>query len=402
MDIIKAYATNNDCFKKNQKMPKGRPEGIVVHSTGVNNPYLKRYVDAPNEVGVNRYGNTWNQSGVSKCVHAFIGYDKDKRVRVANILPYDTCCWGCGNGAKGSYNYRPAYIQFEICEDDLTNDVYFTEAFDLAIEYCAYLVDEFDIPIENIVSHHEANGQGYASNHGDCDHWLKKFGKTMDWFRSQVKSKLEPKPEAPGTDVEYVVVKGDSLSRIASRYGTTWQKLAEYNNISNPSLIRIGQVIKIPGAKPADPKPVEPDNTVNVYYRVKTQRHGWLSEVKNLDDFAGWQESPIIGLAVRTDRGFARYRVHVKGGGWLNWITKCDIEDYYDGYAGNNKPIDAVQVFYCTPEDIRPFKKAVYHVGTENRKYYGWQHDTDTDGGQDGYAGVIGGDPLTKIQIKIE
>jgi N-acetylmuramoyl-L-alanine amidase len=54
------------------------PTGIVVHSTGVNNPYLKRYVDASDEVGINRYGNHWNTAmpgGKKVCVHAFIGYD---------------------------------------------------------------------------------------------------------------------------------------------------------------------------------------------------------------------------------------------------------------------------------------------------------------------------------------
>lgn len=47
-------------------------------------------------------------------------------------------------------------------------------------------------------------------------------------------------------DEVYVVVKGDTLSGIASRYGTTYQKLAEYNGISNPNLIIVGQKIRIP------------------------------------------------------------------------------------------------------------------------------------------------------------
>ena len=46
----------------------------------------------------------------------------------------------------------------------------------------------------------------------------------------------------------YVVKKGDTLSGIASKYGTTYQKLAEYNNIENPNLIYAGQKIVIPGA----------------------------------------------------------------------------------------------------------------------------------------------------------
>lgn len=63
-----------------------------------------------------------------------------------------------------------------------------------------------------------------------------------------LKKKATPKPEAASETV-YTVVKGDSLSAIASKYGTTWQKLAEYNGIENPHIIWVGQKIKIPGAK---------------------------------------------------------------------------------------------------------------------------------------------------------
>lgn len=47
-------------------------------------------------------------------------------------------------------------------------------------------------------------------------------------------------------EINYVVKKGDTLSGIASKYNTTYQKLASYNNISNPDKIFIGQIIKIP------------------------------------------------------------------------------------------------------------------------------------------------------------
>lgn len=50
----------------------------------------------------------------------------------------------------------------------------------------------------------------------------------------------------PSTEVNYVVKKGDTLSGIASKYGTTYQFLASYNNISNPNKIYPNQIIKIP------------------------------------------------------------------------------------------------------------------------------------------------------------
>lgn len=52
--------------------------------------------------------------------------------------------------------------------------------------------------------------------------------------------------EEETNEIEYVVKKGDTLSGIANKYGTTYQELAEYNNISNPNIINVGQVIKIP------------------------------------------------------------------------------------------------------------------------------------------------------------
>ena len=50
------------------------------------------------------------------------------------------------------------------------------------------------------------------------------------------------------SETVYTVVSGDTLSGIASKYGTTYQKLAEYNGISNPNLIYPGQKIKIPSS----------------------------------------------------------------------------------------------------------------------------------------------------------
>lgn len=192
MEIKKCLFTNNDCYKKAQKIT---PKGIVVHSTGANNPYLKRYVQPDDGLlGDNQYNNDWNRSGLAKCVHAFVGKDKNGVVRCYQTLPFDYACWGVGSGSKGSYNYNPAYIQFEICEDNLTDKDYFTKAFDVAAEFCAYLVKEYNLNVNNVVSHYEAYKKGYGSNHGDCDHWLKKFGKTMDDFRNDVRKRVTGTP----------------------------------------------------------------------------------------------------------------------------------------------------------------------------------------------------------------
>ncbi len=55
-------------------------------------------------------------------------------------------------------------------------------------------------------------------------------------------------PAAPSGETVHTVQKGETLSSIAKKYGTTYQKIAQYNGIANPNLIRVGQKIKIPAA----------------------------------------------------------------------------------------------------------------------------------------------------------
>lgn len=143
--------------------------------------------------------------------------------------------------------------------------------------------------------------------------------------------------------------------------------------------------------------PISSNKDVNVYYKVKTQKHGWLPEVKNNEDYAGWEDSPIIGVAIKVDKGSIKYRVHIKGKGWLSYVTGYNINDIINGFGGDGKNIiDAVEVYYYTPNDIRPYKKAKYKVNS-----YDWQYDNEKGNGQDGYAGIIGTD-ITKFQIVIE
>lgn len=77
------------------------------------------------------------------------------------------------------------------------------------------------------------------------------------WVDASTLSKVTVSTPASGSsDIVYIVKSGDTLSGIAAKYGTTYQKLAAYNNISNPNLIAVGQKILIPGKTSAPTKPV--------------------------------------------------------------------------------------------------------------------------------------------------
>lgn len=61
-------------------------------------------------------------------------------------------------------------------------------------------------------------------------------------------------PIDPGEGVDYTVKKGDTLTSIAKKYGTTVQAILAANpQITNPNLIKVGQVIRIPGKEEEDP-----------------------------------------------------------------------------------------------------------------------------------------------------
>ncbi len=185
--IIKHYLKKNDCYKAGKK--RTGTTGIVKHSTGANTPYLRRYIDDPGNLGKNTNDNHWNMSGVPVCVHFMIGKDKAGEMAIYQLLPLDYRCWGCGSGRKGSYNNT--HVQYEICEDDLTDKNYFKEAFAAAAWLDAYICKMYGLKPDSIVSHKEAHARGYASNHGDCDHWLARQGKTMAWAREQAGKALD-------------------------------------------------------------------------------------------------------------------------------------------------------------------------------------------------------------------
>ena len=86
------------------------------------------------------------------------------------------------------------------------------------------------------------------------------------------KTEEVPKPTAPATPAPsqenteevYTVKSGDTLSAIARKYNTAYQKLAAYNGIANPNLIYVGQKIKIPGTGSTSGKKVTEGCTVKI------------------------------------------------------------------------------------------------------------------------------------------
>lgn len=200
MNLKKLIFTQNACYKAGRTIT---PKGIMVHSTGANNPNLKRYV-GPDDglLGKNQYNNHWNQDkpdGRQVCVHGFIGKLADGSIAAYQTLPWNMRGWHGGSGSKGSVN--DTHIGFEICEDGLTDASYFSAVYKEAVELCVYLCKQYGLTEKDIICHSEGYKLGIASNHGDVMHWFPKHGKSMDTFRAEVRRLLDaaevPKPPAP-------------------------------------------------------------------------------------------------------------------------------------------------------------------------------------------------------------
>ena len=193
MRLRKQYLTKNDCYRAGRTI---RPQGVMVHSTGANNPSVARYVPGDDVIGRNQYGNDWDRPGVEKCAHAFVGRFADGSVGTVQTLPWNRRGWHCGRGKNGSAN--DTHISFEICEDGLEDASYFKAVYQEAVELTAMLCREHNLdPLADgvVICHKEGYHRGIASNHSDVLHWFPKFGKTMDDFRGDVAQQMRGEQE---------------------------------------------------------------------------------------------------------------------------------------------------------------------------------------------------------------
>lgn len=220
MNLNKLILTENACYKAGRKITV---KGIMVHSTGANNPWLKRYVGPDDgKLGKNQYNNHWNTyhpGGREVCVHGFIGKLADGTVATYQTLPWDHRGWHAGGSANNTH------IGFEICEDDLTDGAYFAKVYKEAVELCAYLCKQYGLTEKNIICHSEGYKQGVASNHGDVMHWFPKHGKSMDTFRAEVKALLaaDAKEDEPAQEETPAVTYPEKLTSGYYRVRKTWK-----------------------------------------------------------------------------------------------------------------------------------------------------------------------------------
>lgn len=213
LTIYRMFFKDSDCYRSGTRQTS---RGVQVHSTGANNPNLRRYVQPDDgRLGRNTAGNSHNRPGVDVCASAYIGKLEDGTVAVYQTLPWDMRCWISGKGKNGNAN-RMGYIGFEICEDDRTDLIYFNQAVmgaavNLTAHLCQIMGMRPDDALESyaegdalaVMDHSELAARGLASNHADITHWLRVFGKRMNDFRREVQAAMDE-----GVEVTYIDAEG--------------------------------------------------------------------------------------------------------------------------------------------------------------------------------------------------
>ena len=241
--------TQSTCYKGTSEMTV---KGVLWHSTGANNPNLKRYVqpsdNASNKaamlklLGTNTSGNDWNHISRNAGLNCWIGKLADGTVTTVQTMPWNYKPWGCGSGSRGSCNN--GWIQFEICEDNLASKEYFDTVYKEACEITAYLCKMYNLnpkgtvnyagtTVPVILCHADSYKLGLGSNHGDVLHWFKKYGKTMDDVRKDVAKLMNDETTTNSNKVEKEPEVITQLYRVRKTWADAQSQIGAYSTLDN-------------------------------------------------------------------------------------------------------------------------------------------------------------------------
>ena len=162
-----------------------KPAGIVVHSSGRNNPYLrqyvqpskdnKNYIDIIAQLGENHKHNDWNHIHTLYNFHYWIGKDKNNNVITVQTFPLNIKTW------------NDNYIHICICEDKLNDRDYLADCLAELAALCDDLCKDFNWDETVIFDYSE------ISNFPDSNYWLEKHGFSILLIRAIIFGIHHPK-----------------------------------------------------------------------------------------------------------------------------------------------------------------------------------------------------------------
>lgn len=282
---------------------------------------------------------------VEASAHYFVDDDS-----VTQSVPDNYVAWSvggkkysdCATTGGGKYYGKATNkntLNIEICDDVKNGTVYpSAKTIENAIELTKKKMKEYGVPKENVIRHFDVTGKKCPA------YWCATTSKDLKW-KSEFWNKLTTaaKP-ASTTTSKPVVSKPDVIYQVYAN-GKWLSEIINYNETNSNGYAGIfGKEISGIRVRLSNGKKVTVRSHVLGNARTK-----WLSAVTKWDNtengYSGIKGKATDCIAMKADGHTLKYRVHIKGGNWLGWVSKYNINDYNAGLAGAyGKPIDAVQI----------------------------------------------------------
>lgn len=307
--------------------------------------------------------------------------------------------WHCGgekyNNRGGSFYGRcknSNSIGIEICSRNSTGRIQYANdksfsftaaAVNNAVELTKSLMKQYGIDAAHVIRHYDVTGKPCPGIIG----WNTESGSESAWkdFKSRIQGGSSATPTSTSSN---------KLYRVRKEWGDPKTQIGAYSTLNAAKkACKSGYTVFDPYGKAIykDGKNIVDNSVPNVLYRAFTNNK-WSGTIKNDAGFAGQENAPVCGFAIKSGLGIIKYRVHILGGGWLNWIKEYNVNDWNKGCAGiKGKAIDAIQMELTN----YPGYQIQYRVSyAKDNNYLPWVK------GLNDYAGIMG-HPIDKIQAKI-
>lgn len=330
-----------------------QPKGVLWHCTGANNPNLWRYVQPDDSdpkraellqiLGKNNYGSDWNHCYVSAGVNAWIGKAANGEVMAVQTLPWSYAPWGCGGAANNTH------IQFEMCEDALTDSVYFNKCYQEGVELTAYLCKLYGIDphgyiwlngrkVPTILCHYDAYNLGVGTGHYDVYNWFERFGRTMNDVRDDVAKLLQ--------DMDTPQYQSRPVNNVGLRYHGHCQTFGDLPTVHD------GQWCGTKGkAKRLEALWIDPPQGVELEAQVHLQTIGWTDPVRllhgnNIILGTTGQSRRLEAIKVRCIKNNTGKTLHLQGHVQTYGDTTIVGEGMECGTTGAAKRLEAIRIWF--------------------------------------------------------
>ena len=156
-----------------------------------------------------------------------------------------------------------------------------------------------------------------------------------------------------GTPQEYVVQKGDTLSKIGQKFGVQWKDIASLNQIKNVNLIRVGQKLKIPGKTQT------------------TSTTATQTDTKDLVSAAGTDVENLITQLFAKMPSFKTFGKYKDAGGMLKGIaSNLTVDEIKQKNPTTLINLPTIGFKFYPATEGRPFTKETYNVLTADGRVY--------------------------------